>query len=144
MRQTGLTPIVPSAIIGYAHKVLMNADVGTDAPEQTTARSRAWLPHLLRRRCRLTGHILRELVCSTTCEVRILRGCLRRGRGKNRERYEEQTMKKIVVWGGLLLALGTVSKLLWQVNRVSSAPCDVPPPLPPCMYTYKDVTVSLN
>jgi hypothetical protein len=53
-------------------------------------------------------------------------------------------MKKIVVWGGLLLALGTVGRLLWRARRVASAPCDVPLPLPPCMYTYKDVTVSLN
>jgi hypothetical protein len=64
--------------------------------------------------------------------------------GKNREWYEEQAMKKIVVWGGLLLALGTVSRLLWQARRVSAVPRDVPLSLPPCMYTYKDVTVSLN
>ena len=64
--------------------------------------------------------------------------------GKNREWCEEQAMKKIVVWGGLLLALGTVGRLLWQARRVSSVPYDVPLPLPPCMYTYKDVTVSLN
>ena len=53
-------------------------------------------------------------------------------------------MKKIVVWGGLLLALGTVRILLWKFRRVSSVPYDMPLPLPPCMYTYKDVTVSLN
>ena len=65
-------------------------------------------------------------------------------RGENRERREEQAMKKIVVWGGLLLALGTVGRLLWQARRVSSAPGDVLLPLPPCIYTYKDVTISLN
>jgi hypothetical protein len=53
-------------------------------------------------------------------------------------------MKKVVVWGGLLLALGTVGRLLWRARRVSSVPGDVPLPLPPCIYTYKDVTVSLN
>ena len=63
---------------------------------------------------------------------------------KHRERYEEQAMKKVVVWGGLLLALGIVARLLWQARRVSSAPGGVPLPLPPCMYTYKDITVSLN
>ena len=64
--------------------------------------------------------------------------------GKNREWGEEQAMKKIVVWGGLLLALGTVGRLLWQTRRVSAVPRDVPLSLPPCMYTYKDVTISLN
>ena len=53
-------------------------------------------------------------------------------------------MKKIVVWGGLLLALGTMGRLLLRARRVSSVPGNVPLPLPPCLYTYKDVTVSLN
>jgi hypothetical protein len=64
--------------------------------------------------------------------------------GKHQEWCEEQGMKKVVVWGGLLLALGTVGRLLWRARCVSSVPGDVPLPLPPCIYTYKDVTVSLN
>jgi hypothetical protein len=53
-------------------------------------------------------------------------------------------MRKIVVWGGLLLAIGTVGRLLWRARRTSAAPYDVPLPLPPCMYTYKDFIISLN
>ena len=83
-------------------------------------------------------------MCLITCEVRSLRGCAGGDEGNNREWCEEQIMKKIVVWGGLLLAFGTVSRLLWQARRVPLVPGDVPLPLPPCRYTYKDVTVSLN
>ena len=53
-------------------------------------------------------------------------------------------MKRIAVWGGLVLALGMVGRLLWRAKRVSAAPCDVSLPLSPCLYTYKDITVSLN
>jgi len=145
MCQSGITPIVHSAVIEYASYGAMNADVGTEAPGTDDSIGPAVVCGLLPRlRCSLTVRLLRELVCLTTCEVCGLRGCVGQGRGKNQEWYEEQAMKKIVVWGGLLLALGTMGRLLWQVRRVSSVPGDVPVPLPPCMYTYKDVTVSLN
>ena len=122
----------------------MNADVGTDALEQTTApaRDRVWPPSTAALQSH-SAHAERADVLDH------LRGAWsprvsRAGTRGNTERCEERVMKKIVVWGGLLLALGTVGRLLWQARRVSSAPGDVPLPLPPCMYTYRDVTVSLN
>lgn len=54
-------------------------------------------------------------------------------------------MKNAVVWGGLLLALSAVGRLLWRAKRVTvDHRAVLPQPLPPCTYTYKDVTVSLN
>jgi hypothetical protein len=122
----------------------MNADVGTEAlGRMTVSAPRPRVASSTAARS-LTVRMLRELVCLRPVRWAVPAGVSGGDEGKNRAWCEEQMMKKIVVWGGLLLALGTVSRLLWQVKRVSSVPCDVPLPLPPCMYTYKDVTVSLN
>jgi hypothetical protein len=55
-------------------------------------------------------------------------------------------MKRVIVWGGVLLALCAGGRLWWHARCVATGrrtalPCQ---PLPPCIYTYKDMTYSLN
>lgn len=54
-------------------------------------------------------------------------------------------MKNVVVWGGLMLALYALGALLGRPRRVAMGPSAVPQqPLPPCIYQYKEFTLSLN
>jgi hypothetical protein len=54
-------------------------------------------------------------------------------------------MKTVVVYGGLMLALYTFSRLL---GRNRGVPADstavLQPRIPPCLCTYKEFTFSLN
>ena len=53
-------------------------------------------------------------------------------------------MKNVVVCGGLMLALYVLGRLLVRDRGVPAGHSVVPQPIPPCTYTYKDFTCSLN
>jgi hypothetical protein len=54
-------------------------------------------------------------------------------------------MKNIVMCGGFLLALYALGKLLGRDSGLLARHYAMSPqPLPPCTYTYKDVTCNLN
>ena len=55
-------------------------------------------------------------------------------------------MKAAIVYGGVLLALCVGGRLWRRARGVATGRCPVPPyqPLPPCTYTYRDMTYCLN
>ena len=55
-------------------------------------------------------------------------------------------MKRAIVWGGVLFALCAGGRMWWRARGGARDRCMAPPcqPLPPCTYTYKKVTYSLN
>jgi hypothetical protein len=54
-------------------------------------------------------------------------------------------MKNVVVYGGLILALYALGRLLWRDRGVPAGYGTVlKQPIPPGIYKYKEFTLSLN